>query len=60
MKQVDGATIVDLRLSPADLDAAEACWDRNASPSWDDPEWLRLMAQPAFENIAKQVCSHPS
>jgi hypothetical protein len=53
--ETEGATIVDLRLSPQDLAAAEAVWDRNVSPTWEDPEWIRLMAQPCFENIAKQV-----
>jgi hypothetical protein len=53
--EVDGATMVNLRLSPADLDAAEAVWDRNISPSWEDDEWVRLMGQPCFEAIAKQV-----
>ena len=51
----EGATIVDLRLSPGDLAAAEAVWDRNTSPTHDDPEWVRLYSQPCFEEIAKQV-----
>ena len=51
----DGAVIVDLQLPKDVLDGAEAAWERDVSPMWDDPDWIALMADPCFEEIAKQV-----
>ena len=54
----DGAVTIDTPFTTAELDRAEAAWDRirqDGTPPYEDPDYVDVMQHPFFEELAKQV-----
>lgn len=54
----DGAVTIDTPFTEAELDRAEAAWDRikqSGNPPYEDPDYIEVMQHPYFEELAKDV-----
>ena len=53
-----GAVVVDSPLTTAELDRAEAAWDRltaSGRPPYEDPDYMEVFQHPYFEEAARKV-----
>ena len=53
-----GAVVVDSPLTTAELDRAEAAWDRltaSGRPPYEDPDYMDVFQHPYFEEMAMEV-----
>jgi hypothetical protein len=56
--EAQGAVTIDGPLSDAELDKAEAAWDRlkaSGEAPYDDPDYIDVVQHPFFEELAKKV-----
>ena len=59
----DGAVTIDGPLTEAELDVAEAAWDRikaGDAPPYEDPDYVSVISNPFFEELAKKVLTADS
>lgn len=56
--EADGAVTIDTPFSTAELDRAEAAWDRlkaDGGAPYEDPDYLEVVQHPYFEEVARKV-----